>query len=201
MELIILENPEEIAERSTKIIIDLINKNANSVLGLATGSTPVAMYKKLIEAKGRGSITKYRGAKKLKHEKLFELPVDILIPASIPDVITEKNYKKVKANIIVEAANIPIPHDIEHKLYKMKVLVVPDIIANAGGVISSYAEHKGYNPKDMFGMIERKITKNTSIVLEKASKNKTTPRASVMGIAEERVNKALSARMKIFKKL
>ena len=158
-------------------------------------------FKKLIEAKRKGSVTKYRGAKKIKHEKIFELPVDILIPASIPNVITEKNYKKVKANIIVEAANIPIPHDVEAKLHKMGVLVVPDIIANAGGVISSYAEHKGYNPKDMFGMIEKRISKNTALVLGRASKNKITPRASAMRIAEERVNKALNSRLKIFKKL
>ncbi|MCH8208701.1 MAG: hypothetical protein IIA62_06600 [Nitrospinae bacterium] len=146
-------------------------------------------------------MTKYRGAKKINHAKIFELPVDILIPASIPNVITEKNYKKVKANIIVEAANIPIPHDVEADLHKMGVLVVPDIIANAGGVISSYAEHKGYNPKDMFGMIEKRISKNTTLVLGRASKNKITPRASAMRIAEERVNKALDARLKIFKKL
>lgn len=158
-------------------------------------------FKKLLEAKKKGSVTKYKEARKLSHEKIFELPVDILIPASIPNVITEKNYKKVKADIIIEAANIPIPHDIESELHKMSVLVIPDIIANAGGVISSYAEHKGYNPKDMFAMIEKKITKNTELILEDAKKHKTTTRASALRIAEERVGKALEARMKIFKKL
>lgn len=158
-------------------------------------------YKKLIQAKKKGSVTKYRGASKIKHEKLFELPVDILIPASIPDVITEKNYRKVRAGIIVEAANIPIPSDTENKLHKMKVLVVPDIIANAGGVISSYAEYKGYNPKDMFSMIEKRISKNTALILKEASRKKISPRASAMRIAQARITKALDARMKIFKKL
>jgi len=127
-------------------------------------------------------------SEKISHDKLFELPVDILIPAAIPDAITGKNYKNVKAKIIVEAANVPIPHDIEEKLYRNGVLVVPDIIANAGGVISSYAEYRGYNPKDMFRMVKSKIVKNTKIVLENSKNNKTSPRNAAMKIAEERIS-------------
>lgn len=136
--------------------------------------------------RGKGSVCLGTG-EKIAHEQLFELPVDILIPAAIPDVITEKNYKNIKAKIIIEAANVPIPHDIEEKLHKMEVLVVPDIIANAGGVISSYAEYRGYNPKDMFKMVKGKITKNTKLILENAAGEKITPRAAAMKIAEKRV--------------
>ena len=128
--------------------------------------------------------------KKIPHDKLFELPVDILIPAAIPDAITEKNYKSVQAKIIVEAANVPIAHDIEEKLYKKGVLIVPDIIANAGGVISSYAEYRGYNPKDMFRMVKSKIVKNTEIVLEDSKKSNISPRKAAMKIAQERVSAA-----------
>ena len=83
---------------------------------------------------------------------------------------------------------MPIPHDIEEKLYRNGVLVVPDIIANAGGVISSYAEYRGYNPKDMFRMVKSKIVKNTKIVLENSKNNKTSPRNAAMKIAEERIS-------------
>lgn len=123
----------------------------------------------------------------IPHEKLFELPVDILIPAAISDVITEKNYRNVKAKIIIEAANVPIPHDIEGKLYECGVLIIPDIIANAGGVISSYAEYRGYNPKDMFRMVKNKITKNTKLILASAETAKITPREAAMKIAIHRL--------------
>ncbi len=140
--------------------------------------------------RGKGTVCRIgKDGKAISHGKLFELPVDILIPAAIPDVITEKNYKGVNAKIIIEAANVPISHAIEEKLHKRGILVVPDIIANAGGVISSYAEYRGYNPKDMFRMVKNKITKNTRLILENAKRSKITPRAAAMKIAVERVEK------------
>lgn len=136
--------------------------------------------------RGKGSVCLGKG-EKIVHEKLFELPVDILIPAAIPDVITEKNYKNVKAKIIIEAANVPIKHVIEEKLHERGILVVPDIIVNAGGVISSYAEYRGYNPKDMFFMVESKIVENTEIILQNAKKEGVSPRVAAMKIAKKRV--------------
>lgn len=149
-------------------------------------------FEKLLETKRKkGAVTQYGDGKRIAHEEIFELPVDILIPAAIADVITEKNYKKVQAKIIIEAANVPIPHDIEEKLRGKGILVVPDIIANAGGVISSYAEYRGYNPKDMFSMVKSRIVKNTKAILESAKKEEISPRASAMKIAEERVRQAM----------
>jgi len=123
--------------------------------------------------------------------KIFELPVDILIPAAIADVITEENADKVKAKIIVEGANIPIPHDIEEMLHEKGILVVPDFVANAGGVISSYVEYIGGTPEQMFKLVEEKIRKNTKLVLEKAKKENVCPRIAGMGIAKERIKKAM----------
>lgn len=65
--------------------------------------------------------------------------------------------------------------EFENILYKKGVLIVPDIVANAGGVISSYAEYKGHNPKKMFKLVEKKI-KNTKIVLDRAKRDGTTTR-------------------------
>ena len=139
----------------------------------------------------KGTVCRYKAGDQIPHDKLFGLPVDIVIPAAIPDAITERNYRSVKAKIIVEAANVPISHEIEEKLRARGILVVPDIIANAGGVISSYAEYRGYNPKNMFRMVKNKITKNTHLILENAKRAKTTPRAAAMKIAVERVERAL----------
>ncbi|MBI1888802.1 MAG: Glu/Leu/Phe/Val dehydrogenase [Candidatus Spechtbacteria bacterium] len=171
------------------------------VLLVATSDMQGAVYnengldfKKLLAFKKQGTVTLYEDAKKLSHEEIFELPVDILIPAAIPNVITEKNYKNVQAKLIIEAANVPISDDIEGKLAKRGILVVPDIIVNAGGVISSYAEYRGYNPKDMFSMVKSKIVKNTKAILESAKREGISPRASAMKIAEERVEQAMKTR-------
>lgn len=171
------------------------------VLLVATSDMQGAVYnedgldfKKLLTYKKQGTVTLYEDAKKLSHEEIFELPVDILIPAAIPNVITAANYKSVRAKLIIEAANVPVPEDIEERLEERGILVVPDIIVNAGGVISSYAEYRGYNPKDMFSMVKSKIVKNTKAILESAKKAGISPRTSAMKIAEERVRRAMRAK-------
>lgn len=147
---------------------------------------------KIKTVKKRGSVKDYPGGISISHAELFELPVDILIPAAIGNVITEKNYRQVKASIIIEAANVPIPHDIEEKLGKRDILVVPDIIANAGGVISSYAEHKGYSPEKMFVMVKKKIVDNTTTILTRAQKTGISPRQAAMEVAQKRIRKTMA---------
>jgi glutamate dehydrogenase (NAD(P)+) len=152
-------------------------------------------YRKLSKVKEETrSIIDYEPGQVLKHEKLFELPVDILVPASIPDVISEGNADNIEAKLIVEAANIPATHESEERLHERGVLVVPDIIANAGGVISSYAEYMGENPQRMFEMVEEKIVRNVRLVIRKADEEKITPRDAALEIAQERVGEAMEKR-------
>lgn len=133
------------------------------------------------------AITEYPTGKKIKHSEIFELPVDILIPASVTDVINENNKNKIKAKIIVEGANIPMREDIENELFKKGIIIVPDFVANAGGVISSYAEYKGYNAKRMFKMVEKKIRDCTEEVMKKSLAEKRNPRETAMEIALKRI--------------
>ncbi len=79
-------------------------------------------------------------AEEISNEELLEMKVDILIPAAIGGVIHRDNVDKVKARMVVEAANGPITPEAEKKLDKRCELVVPDILANAGGVVVSYFE-------------------------------------------------------------
>ena len=149
--------------------------------------------KKLLGVKeDTGSIINYMHGKILPNKEIFELGVDILIPSALPDVINKGNVDKVKARIIIEAANIPMKEDVEDILHKHGILVVPDFVANAGGVISSYAEYRGHNPKRMFELVERKIKKNVSAVLNRASKENVKPRDAAMKIAVERVKKSMN---------
>jgi len=120
---------------------------------------------------------------------IFELPVDILIPAAIADVINKDNVDKIDAKIIVEGANIPTTPEIENILHERGVLIVPDFVANAGGVISSYVEYIGGTPEQMFKLVEEKIKKNTELVLEKSKKEKINPREAAMEIAKGKVRR------------
>ena len=152
-------------------------------------------YEKLKKVKEEArSVVNYEPGQVLRNEELFELPVDILVPASIPDVINERNADKIEAKLIVEAANIPATHESEERLHEKGVLVVPDIIANAGGVISSYAEYMGENPQRMFEMVEEKIVRNVRLVIKKAEEEKITPRDAALEIAQERFRKAMRKR-------
>src|SRR3989344_336345 len=148
-------------------------------------------YNKLMKLKKeKGSVTKYSPGKVMKSESIVSLDVDILITAAIPDLINKNNYNNIKAKLIVEGSNIPMTHDVEDKLHKKGILVIPDFVANAGGVISSYAEYKGYNPKHMFALVEKKIIKNTKLVLKEAEKKRHCKLRDVaMEIAISRIRK------------
>ncbi|MEM5766147.1 MAG: Glu/Leu/Phe/Val dehydrogenase [Candidatus Aenigmatarchaeota archaeon] len=147
-------------------------------------------FNNLAEVKKQtGSVINYQPGKILPNEEIFKLQVDILIPAAMPDVINSGNVNEIKARLIVEAANIPCRPEIEKILNDRGVLIVPDFVANAGGVISSYCEYRGYNTEKMFELVEKKIKKNTRTVLRKAKKENILPRDAALDIAKERIRK------------
>ncbi|HOL03404.1 MAG TPA: Glu/Leu/Phe/Val dehydrogenase [Fervidobacterium sp.] len=88
----------------------------------------------------KGVIAGYPKGTPITNEDLLELDVDILIPAALENAITEKNADKIRAKVIIEAANGPTTPAAEKMLLKKGVLIVPDILANAGGVTVSYFE-------------------------------------------------------------
>jgi len=95
----------------------------------------------LIKYKERtGSVLNFKETKNITNEQLLELPVDVLVPAALENVITAKNASKIKAKIILEIANGPVSKEAEKVLLKNNILIVPDILANAGGVTVSYFE-------------------------------------------------------------
>lgn len=98
--------------------------------------------KELIEYRdnNKGVIAGYPKGQKISNEELLELDVDILVPAALENVITDKNADRVKAKIIIEGANGPVTAEADEILNKKGIIVVPDILANAGGVTVSYFE-------------------------------------------------------------
>lgn len=149
-------------------------------------------YEKMMKTKEeKGSVTNYGQGKVLGCGDIVGVDADILITAAIPDLITDANIGRVKAKLIAEGSNIPMEHRLEEELHRKGVMVIPDFVANAGGVISSYVEYIGGNEKEMFAMIEGKITKNTRIMLEHSRSSNKSPRESAMEIAVQRVRDAM----------
>ncbi|MEM6345785.1 MAG: Glu/Leu/Phe/Val dehydrogenase [Bacteroidota bacterium] len=95
------------------------------------------MVKYLLE---HGNLDGYNGYTKITNEELIALDVDVLIPAAIENTITTDNAHDVKARLIVEGANGPVSADADHILDEKGILIIPDILANAGGVTVSYFE-------------------------------------------------------------
>ena len=87
-----------------------------------------------------GSVCESVPATSITNEELLEMDVDILIPAALENVIHAKNVAKIKAPVIVEVANGPISSEADAALSERETLIIPDILANAGGVTVSYFE-------------------------------------------------------------
>jgi glutamate dehydrogenase/leucine dehydrogenase len=143
-----------------------------------------------------GSVINYRPGKVLPTQQLFELPTDILIPGARPDAINPMNVSKITAGLIVEAGNLSVAPEAEAILYKKGILVLPDFVANAGGVISSYVEWKNSlkpTPKiiidEMFDLVKQTIEYNTRVVLETAQNDGVTPREAALTLAKKKLRK------------
>ena len=87
-----------------------------------------------------GSVVGFPGTKPVSNEELLQLKVDVLVPAALENVITKANADKIQAKIVAEAANGPTVPEADEILFEKKITVLPDILANAGGVTVSYFE-------------------------------------------------------------
>jgi len=149
----------------------------------------------LCNAKDReGTVKACREGRDIEGEALFGVDCDILIPAATPDVINEGNAPGIKARLILEGANIPATGEAERMLAGRGVLIVPDFIANAGGLIMAAMEYAGRGETESFAAITEKIRANTARILDKARDEKILPRQAAEGIARERVENAMRYR-------
>jgi len=153
-------------------------------------------YEALMKTKSeKKTVTAHDTGKVLGTKDIFELPVDILVPGARPNVIISENVDKVKAKIVSEAANLPIPYETELVLMKKGVTVIPDFVANAGGVISSWCETEGMKPEEMFKIVEEKVSNNTRVMLEHAEKmDVKDTRKAALEIAKQRVKDAMKGK-------
>jgi glutamate dehydrogenase (NAD(P)+) len=147
----------------------------------------------------RGTVTAARG-QKITNEELLELPVDILVPAALEGVITRENAPRVKAKIVAEAANGPTTPDADDILRRNGAVVIPDILANAGGVTVSYFEWVQdlysffWDPDVVRSHLERTIRRGYEDVAETARRHDTDLRTGALILAVGRVEESTRIR-------
>jgi glutamate dehydrogenase (NAD(P)+) len=147
-----------------------------------------------------GSVVGFSGAKSISNEDLLETECTILIPAALENQITKKNAGKIGAKIMAEAANGPTTPDADDTLYKNKVLVIPDVLANGGGVTVSYFEwlqnlrREYWTENDVNERLDRNITKAFLDVYDTHEKYGVNMRKASTLLAVNRVVEALKIR-------
>ena len=158
-----------------------------------------------LEALGRHrleaeTVADFEQADKLTNEELLEVECDILIPAAIQDVITSANADRIQAKIVVEAANGPVNPVADAMLTDRNVVVVPDILANAGGVTVSYFEwvqnvqQFQWELQKVNDELHKRMVSATDAVFDRSESDKTTLREAAFDIAVERVAHAAEIR-------
>jgi glutamate dehydrogenase/leucine dehydrogenase len=158
-----------------------------------------AKVSKILEHKGKtGSVVGFTGSKKVSTEELLTAKCDVLVPGALENQITAAIAKKLNCKIIAEAANGPTLPEADPIIFKKKIMVIPDILANSGGVCISYLEwvqnNMGYywTFDEVANKMEKNITKGFKDALEVSKKHKVDMRKATMVLAVERVLEAFN---------
>ena len=147
-----------------------------------------------------GSVVGFDGAEPMDQDKILELPVDILVPAALENAITSRNADKIQAKIICELANGPTTPDADAVLHERGIYVIPDFLANAGGVTVSYFEQvqNSYNcywdVKEVHAQLDRRMTESFRAVHELHESRKVDMRTAAYMISIDRVATACRLR-------
>ncbi|MFB0842909.1 Glu/Leu/Phe/Val family dehydrogenase [Paenibacillus oleatilyticus] len=152
------------------------------------------------ELKDQGDLSAYGASSAIQPEKLLELDVDILVPAALENVITSASAAQIKARIVAEAANGPTTPEADEILFGNGVKVIPDILANAGGVTVSYFEwvqnlmNYYWSEEEVNLKLKTAMTEAYRAVQDLATQYKTDLRTAAYMISMERISKAMEAR-------
>jgi glutamate dehydrogenase/leucine dehydrogenase len=181
----------------------LLNKMGCKIIALSDsqggiynskGINPVAVF----EHKNKtGSVLGFRGSEEITNEELLELECAILVPAALENQITKSNAANVKAKLLAEAANGPTTPEADKILHEKGVFIVPDILANSGGVTASYFEwvqnltREHWTEEEVNSKLEVKMVKTFNDVYELSMKQKVHMRAAALMLGIERVAEAI----------
>lgn len=180
-------NVVAVSDSKGGIVSDLSNKGRYEALDIKK----ISKFKK-----DTRSVVGFPGTRMITNEQLLKLDVDVLMPSALENVITEKNASQIKAKLIIELANGPITPEADIKLEKRGVVVVPDILANAGGVIVSYFEwvqnlqNYYWDEDENIGKLKKIMESSFDAVWQKKEALGISARLAAYAVAVERVAKA-----------
>ena len=150
--------------------------------------------------KKTGSVVGFPGAKSITNDEVLETKADILIPAALENQITKKNADKIESRIVAEAANGPTLPEADEILFQKKITVLPDVLANAGGVTVSYFEWaqdiQGFywSLQEVNDRLERVMVRSYADVYKVATDQKVHNRTAAYILAIQRVVDAIKIR-------
>jgi glutamate dehydrogenase (NAD(P)+) len=154
---------------------------------------------KVMEHKEKaGSVVGFNGAKQITNEEVLTTPCDILIPAALENAVTKQIAEKINASAVAEGANGPTTPEADKVLKERGIVVIPDILANAGGVTVSYFEwvqnlkRETWTLEEVHAKLEAKMVKGFRDVLEASRKYEVTMRQAAMAVAVKKVAEAIN---------
>ena len=148
------------------------------------------------QKKQTGALKGLAGTSEISNSELLELAVGVLVPAALENVLTGENASKIKAKLIIEMANGPTTQEADAIFEKNKIIVIPDILANSGGVATSYYEwyqnmhDEKWTREDVLAKLDALMIKAFEGVLESQKKYNTSFRNGAYIVAIERIKEA-----------
>jgi glutamate dehydrogenase (NAD(P)+) len=154
--------------------------------------------KVMVHKKNTGALKDFPGSQNISNEVLLELEVDVLVPAALENVLTATNADKVQAKLIVEMANGPTTKEADAIFAKNGIVVIPDILANSGGVCVSYFEwyqnmkNESWSKEQVLEKLSKQIRQAFADVLAIKNQYQTTFRNAAYILAAKRVIEKMS---------
>jgi len=158
------------------------------------GINPLAVF---AHKEKTGLVLGFRGSRKITNEELLELKCDILVPAALENQITKSNAANIKTKLLAEAANGPTTPEADKILQEKGVFIIPDILANSGGVTASYLEwvqnltREHWTEEEVNKKLEIKIVRAFNDVYDLSKKQKVDMRTAALMLGVGRVAEAI----------
>ena len=154
----------------------------------------------LAHVRETGALSGLAGTASISNAELLQLPCEILIPAALEATISCENVDAIQARLIVEAANIPVTHRADERLQQRGIMVVPDLLANVGGVLASYYEwvqnlqQFPWSRELVLTRLEKRLSRTYEAVRDLAQEQQVSMRLAAYKLAIKRVDHAVQLR-------
>ena len=192
---VVVQGIGNVGSNAAKIFI----QNSHKVIAISDSKSGIYdpngldMEKALEYKKANSTLANFPGAQNITNQELLELSCDVLIPAAFENVINENNAQNIKAKVILELANGPVAPEADEILFKKGIPVIPDILANSGGVTVSYFEwdqnlkNEHWSEEEVFKKLLFLMNDAAKKVSEKAKEANTDLRMGAFIVALERI--------------